>query len=287
MSFITGKVTRIALLALLGGVLLTACGNANTASSNTPSSASGNAITTANAMLKHSPAGTADLAWDPSTHALTVNISLLGLAPGSKHPAHIHAGSCAKAGNVVYPLQDVVADETGAGSSTSIISNVTGGISATGWYINVHNGPGLSPDAQFLPISCGNIVNPKATTTSAQKLQILLGATPSQNQDVTGNAQLSLSDGKLTVVLSLQRLAPGLVHAAYIHSGSCGNGGKALYDLKPVVGNAAGKGSSTSVISGVSSLPAIGWYISVHLTTDLTTQTGDDPIACGDVLLSH
>jgi hypothetical protein len=77
------------------------------------------------------------------------------------------------------------------------------------------------------------------------------------------------------------------VHAAHIHSGSCGNAGKPLYDLKPIVADSAGKGSSTTVISGVSSLPAIGWYISVHLTTDMTTQTSDDSIACGDVLLSH
>lgn len=287
MSIMTSKTVRTILLALFAVALLTACGNDATASNTTPSSTPGNAATTASVMLKHSPAGTADLAWDPATHALTVNLLLLGLVPDSKHPAHIHAGSCAKAGNVVYPLQDVIADETGSGSSTSVIKNVTGGIPATGWYINVHNGPGLSPENQFLPISCGNIANPKATTTHAQRIQVLLGTTPSPNQAASGNAQLTLSGNKLKVALSLQGLAPGSVHAAHIHSGSCGNAGKPLYDLKPIVANSAGKGSSTTVISGVSSLPAIGWYISVHLTTDMTTQTSDDSIACGDVLLTH
>ncbi len=287
MSFITSKAVRTIFLALFGIALLTACGSDNTASNPAPSPAAKNAVTTASVMLKHSPAGTADLAWDPATHALTVNILLLGLVPDSKHPAHIHVGSCAKAGNVVYPLQDVIADETGSGSSTSVIKNVTDGIPTTGWYINVHNGPGMSPENQFAPISCGNIANPKATTKSAQRIQVLLGATPSPNQAASGDAQLTLSGNKMTVALSLQGLAPGSVHAAHIHSGSCGNEGKILYDLKPIVANSTGKGSSTTVISGVSSLPAIGWYISVHLTTDMTTQTGNDSIACGDVLLSH
>src|SRR5450755_108133 len=287
MSFITSKTVRTILLALFAVGLLTACGSDNTTSNTASSSATKNSATTASVMLKHSPAGTADLAWDPATHALTVNILLLGLVPDSKHPAHIHAGSCAKAGNVVYPLQDVIADETGSGSSTSVIKDVTDGIPATGWYINVHNGPGLSPETQFLPISCGNIANPKATTKSAQRIQILLGITPSPNQAASGGAQLTLSGGKLTVALSLQGLVPGSVHAAHIHSGSCGNAGKPLYDLKPIVANSGGKGSATTVISSVSSLPAIGWYISVHLTTDMTTQASDDSIACGDVLLSH
>jgi nitrous oxide reductase accessory protein NosL len=78
MSFITSKTVRTILLALFAVALLTACGKDNTASNTTPSSASNNAVTTASVMLKHSPAGTADLAWDPATHALTVNILLLG-----------------------------------------------------------------------------------------------------------------------------------------------------------------------------------------------------------------
>ena len=286
MSFNKGTIVRMVALMALGAMLLTACGNKSTDATSTQSSA-GNPTVSANAMLKHSPAGTADLTWNPTTHDLTVNILLLGLTPGSKHPAHIHSGSCAKAGDVVYALQDVIADETGSGSSTSVIKNVADGIPATGWYINVHNGPGLTPATQFLPISCGNIVNPKASTASEQKMQILLGTTPSANQAVGGDAQLSLSNGKLKVALSLQGLEPGSAHAVHIHSGSCGNEGKSLYELKPVVGDADGKGSATTVISGVSSLPAIGWYISVHLTTDMSTQTSDDPIACGDVLLTH
>jgi CHRD domain len=216
-----------------------------------------------------------------------VKITLLGLAPSSKHPAHIHAGSCTKAGNVLYPLQDVVADETGSATSTSTTNNVTSGIPATGWYINVHNGPGLSPGVQFSPISCGNIANSNTATTGTQKVQTVLSASTSPSQAAIGNAQLSLSGGKLTVTLALQGLQPKSTHAAHVHSGSCGDQGKVLYDLKPIVADASGKGSTTTTISGVSSVPDVGWYINVHLTTDMTTQTSDDPIACGDVLPIH
>jgi hypothetical protein len=33
-------------------------------------------------------------------------------------------------------------------------------------------------------------------------------------------------------------------------------------------------------------IPARGWYINLHNSTDLSTQTGFDPIACGDVVLN-
>jgi hypothetical protein len=41
--------------------------------------------------------------------------------------------------------------------------------------------------------------------------------------------------------------------------------------------------TETTVIQGVPSIPEHGWYINVHRTTDLSTQTGFDPITCGNV----
>jgi len=58
---------------------------------------------------------------------------------------------------VVHPLQNVVADEHGAATVTSTIPNVMQGIPASGWFVNVHRGPGLSTQTEFDPIACGNV----------------------------------------------------------------------------------------------------------------------------------
>ncbi|HEY6408400.1 MAG TPA: hypothetical protein VIY29_13110 [Ktedonobacteraceae bacterium] len=51
------------------------------------------------------------------------------------------------------------------------------------------------------------------------------------------------------------------------------------------IANASGIGSSTTTLTNVSSIPEGGWYVNVHLTMDMTTQFGNDPIACGNVAL--
>jgi hypothetical protein len=284
MSFTPRKTihTTVAFVFIL--LLLSACNSTSAPVASTKPAAVKNVALNAGAVLQHSPAGSAQLAWDPTSHALTVNITLLGLAPNSKHPAHIHAGTCAKEGNMLYPLQDVVANDTGIGTSVSTISNVTGGIPATGWYLNVHNGPAMTSDQQAMPISCGDIANSNPKMTMAQNIHIPLAASASPGQAAHGSAQLKLANGTLTVMLSLEGLVPSTVHAADVHDGGCGNQGKVLYTLKPIVADKTGKASTTTVISGVTTVPDAGWYVNVHQTTDLTTQTGSDPILCGDVL---
>jgi CHRD domain len=96
------KVSRLVMLGVLAALLLAACSTGNDPASTSKS-------VTASTILKHGPAGTAHLTWDPSSHTLTVQLSMTGFAPNSRHPAHIHAGDCHNAGKVVYPLQDVVA----------------------------------------------------------------------------------------------------------------------------------------------------------------------------------
>lgn len=287
MSF-TPRKTILTTIALVSGILLLAACNSNSPSTaSTQPSAVKNVALNAGAVLQHSPAGSAQLAWDPTSRALTVNITLLGLVPMSKHPAHIHAGTCTKQGGVLYSLQNVVANEAGIGTSTSTINNVTGGIPETGWYINVHNGPAMTSALQSMPISCGNITTPNLKATSVQNIHIPMAASAAPGQAASGNAQLKLARGTLTVVLSLQGLVPHTVHSTDLYNGGCGNQGKMLYTLKSIVADKTGKGSATTVIAGVSSVPDAGWYVNVHQTTNLATQTGSDPIACGDVLTGH
>lgn len=285
--FASRTVDLLAILSVVVVLLLSACGGSTStpASSGTATSTSAaSSSSTATATLKHTPNGTANITWDPASQGLTVKISLVGLAPSSTHPAHIHSGSCAKQGAVVYPLQNVVADAHGVGSSTTVIKNVKT-LQPTGWFLNVHNGPGLSPADQFLPIVCSDLTFSNISPTSSLSVQVPLTAAPgsSASESASGTAHLTLSGSTLTVKLTLTGLQPGTSHAAHIHAGSCESQGAVVHPLNSVVADSSGNYNGTTTIKNVSSLPGSGWYVNVHYSTDLSTQTGFNPIACGNV----
>lgn len=277
------RINAYVVLVVVVALLVVGCGSStSTPPSSTPTSTG----TTASATLKHVPNGTAGLSWDPSTHMLTVKISLVGLAPSSTHPSHIHAGSCSNQGNVLYPLQNIVADAHGVATATTTVS-VPNGIPATGWYVTVHNGPGLSPSDQFLPIVCGDVSNSNTSTSAKQSVNVTLSAAPgaSAGETVSGMAQLTLSGRTLTAKLTISGLEPNSAHAAHIHSGRCESQGPVVYPLTTVMAGASGNATVMTTINNVSTIPGSGWYVNVHHSTDLSTQTGFDPIACGNVVI--
>lgn len=236
--------------------------------------------------LVHEPTGFASLQWDSSTHQLKATLTLTGLAPSSTHPAHIHAGNCKANGAIVYTLNNVVADAAGKGTSTTVISNVSSGIpSHQSWSINVHDGPGLTPADQFTPIACGNIEH-VTHRDGSQSAKEALGPTSGNNQHSSGAAQLTLEGRTLTVVLTARGLVPKSTHPAHIHAGSCQSQvpGNIVHTLNNVVADGNGNATVKTVIQNVSSIPDHGWYVNVHFGTDLATQTGFDPILCGNVV---
>jgi len=234
--------------------------------------------------LQHAPVGSTNLKWNATTRDLTVTIVMSGLAPDSTHPVHIHQGNCNSNGPSKYILNDVKGDKVGDGSSTTTIHNVASGIPATDWSINIHNGPGLNPPDQFTPIACANIKNADASVQHNQVVWVKLGPTNAANQSAHGNATLTLNHNTLTVVVTLDGLVPGSGHAAHIHAGSCQSQGGIVYTLNNVVADAHGHAQVTTVIQNVQSIPVHGWYVNVHYSTDISTQTGFDPIACGNVV---
>jgi len=250
-----------------------------------PSAFAQGGSTKAQAVLRHTPHGFVLLHWEERTENLRVTISLVGLAGNSIHPAHIHLGDCDDNGPIVYPLNDVVADAAGDATVTTVIPEVEGGIPASSWYVNVHNGPTLATFAQAIPIACGNVHNSDTSRKDVQTVATFLGATTAPNQMAHGLARLSLKNETLTVTVTIHGLVPGSVHAAHIHAGSCQSQipGSIVYPLNNVVADANGNATSVTVINDVESIPESGWYVNVHRSTDLSTQTGFDPIACGNV----
>ncbi|GCE13669.1 CHRD domain-containing protein [Tengunoibacter tsumagoiensis] len=246
-------------------------------------------LTGALALLRHAPAGVANLRWNPTTKGLIVTIKVEGLQANTHHPAHIHSGLCPTDGPIVYKLNDVVADAAGNGTSQTMITNVTNGIPATAWHINVHSGPTLNTPAEALPVACGNVKNTQTLTTQPQAVTTALGSVATAaNQNVMGATYLTLTGTTLTVRTMVANLVPGTAHAFHIHAGSCESQlpGTILYKLNNLVAGPDGTATSTTTIQNVTTIPATGWYINLHFSTNLATQPGYDVIACGNVI-SH
>jgi Cu/Zn superoxide dismutase len=298
-KYFTGRnIYAFSALALLA-LLLAACGVTNApahVSTNLSSDVTATTSTVvggkaATATLKHQPVGTANLSWDHTTHMLTIQLMMTGLAPSSIHPVHIDQGSCGSSVNsgvrekTVYPLTNITADSHGV-VNTSLKVNVPNGIPDKNWYIDVHNGPGVANSDEAASIACANVVNHNTSKSSSQSVQTALEGTNNGNQNVSGTAHLSLSGTTLTVKLDITGLAPRSDHMVHIHAGSCSSQGPVIYPLQTLKADASGKATTTTTIQNVMTIPANGWFVNVHNSTDLSTQTGFDPITCGDVVLT-
>ncbi|GLV57086.1 hypothetical protein KDH_39240 [Dictyobacter sp. S3.2.2.5] len=146
----------------------------------------------------------------------------------------------------------------------------------------------MDTSAQAMPITCSNVFNPTVSTKLSQNVQATMANAFAPNQSASGDAQLTVNNHTLTVALNLKGLTPNSKHMAHIHIGSCASQGAIKYDLKPVVANAAGDGTSTSIIPNISSIPRNGWYVNVHQgATSVKSQTDNDPFACGDITSLH
>jgi hypothetical protein len=279
------------LMATLALGALAACGGASgspTATQTTTGTTTSAGVSSAVVPLRHAPRGEATLAYAAATTTLTVEVRLTGLAPNSVHPAHIHTGLCERQGPVAYPLNNVQADGHGVADTVTAIPAITeGGIPDAAWYVNVHNGPNLTPAAQFEPIACGDVANPTRGAHVAVQLQQGPPATsPPSNPDqsASGTAQLAVRGGALTVALDVTGLRPSSSHAVHIHLGSCASQGPVIHALPSLTADAGGHATLTATVSSVSSIPTGTWYVNVHRTTAVTAgQTDFDPILCGDV----
>jgi len=96
----------------------------------------------------------------PQTNQVVVTTLIWGLEPNSAHSNHIHQGSCEQQGGIVYPLVDLVANDTGFATSSTLVSAPFGTLfEDPHFYVNVHTGIlGTSPAASP-GITCGNIEN--------------------------------------------------------------------------------------------------------------------------------
>lgn len=285
--------------ALLGVVivfLLSACSTAKGAAQQPTATAPAATATVAPtavgyALLKPQPSGEADLTWDPATdNTLTVDLAVAGLAPANAaayksaaYPVTISGGTCQQPGNVIHQLGDINADQGGAAKGTTAIKGVEGGIPAKGWNVIIH-APGGTAAKPGAALGCAPVLNPNAPATEKQSVKALFFDMSQMHNGVGtyGKAKLTLTGTTLLVEVALIGLAPGSKHDAHIHSGTCQAQGPVVHPLNVITADSSGKADVKTTIEGVNAIPP-DWYINIHNGTDLNTQAGFDPVACGDV----
>jgi hypothetical protein len=228
-------------------------------------------------------AGTAFLALR-GDRLLVVRLVISGLVADSRHPVHIHFGTCAGGGPIAYPLNDLVAGLDGIARSVTEVPGIQV-IPPHGWFINVHTGPTMQ-DGGAVPISCGDVslvepvFAPGATRITGPVTVVLA---MQDGSSANGTAELAfVAPDELSVSLRLNSLPPNTVHPAHIHFGTCAGGGPIAFFLPDVVADAEGNGVSETTLQGIDVIPPEGWSINVHQGPTLA-DGGITPIACGDV----
>ena len=103
--------------------------------------------------IKTSAGGTIVLTNGAGT--FTVQLHITGLAADSSHVSHIHVGSCEQPGGILFALNQVVADGTGAADTRTEV-HATYPPASGHWYVVVHAGTDMQgPNATYL--LCGNL----------------------------------------------------------------------------------------------------------------------------------
>jgi hypothetical protein len=155
-------VRRAVALLLLVTASAVACGNASQAAATTPSpvaSPSPNPSPTPSGLqfvlngIHTSASGKIFVTTTPAS--TTIELMITGLASDSSHVSHIHSGSCQQPGGILYALNQVVADGTGAADTRTTIQAKYPPASGH-WYVVVHAGPDMQ-GANATYLMCGNL----------------------------------------------------------------------------------------------------------------------------------
>lgn len=151
-------------LAMLGtAIVVAACGGTSQAATSSPSpspvapspspSPSPTGLTFHLTGIHTSAGGTILLTKGEGSVMLELQIT--GLAADSQHVSHIHIGSCQQTGAIIYALNPVIADGTGAADTKSLV-HATYPPAGGHWYVVVHAGPDMQ-GANATYLLCGNL----------------------------------------------------------------------------------------------------------------------------------
>jgi hypothetical protein len=202
------------------------------------------------------------------SNALSIQLTVSGLTPGSFYGAFLNAGTCAAPGAVALTFPDVYADEHGVAQLVTSLPTASGAnFIATGYNVNVHAGPSATTTPV---ITCGDI-NVRPPKSFAQAW---IKGTPGH-----GHAVLEQKGSNVFAQLKLAGLTPG-AHGVTIVTGTCAAPGADAVSLGDVTagpnGFAFGKLSATST----SAVVGTGFSVAVHAGPSATPGA---VVACGDL----
>jgi hypothetical protein len=212
---------------------------------------------------------------------LEITLDAFGLTPGSAHEVALSGAPCSAASGGVG-VHVVHADGSGqlqAGfrvprrlareaASASLLLGTPG-----------TTGGGVSPNKL---IACANIPQPEPGYAQLPlKSKLGWGAHLSGSFTVTYDAAAKT----LTVDVNARGFAPGSTHAAHIHQGTCQAQGGVVYMLPDLVADASGDIHATRTVTGVTTPPATGWYLNIHLGDSNEILSGGNPTLAFQPLL--
>jgi len=161
---------------------------------------------------------------------------------------------------------------------------VYGGVSGipTGHVVAIETVQGRNEPRVGYLLACGPV-----ETAGGNSGSVTLGPAPGvTNGNVTGSAQLTQSNGALTVKAQASGLHPGATYATSLNLGSCQWLSEVLYDLPQMSAGATGNGSVTITINNAEPISASNnWYIAIDYSATLN-RNYFMPISCGNVAVS-
>jgi len=155
-------VRRAIALLMLAAATTVACGGGSPAATSTPTPAA-----SPSALASPSPAGllftingihtsaSGKISVTTTPGSTTIELMITGLAADSSHVSHVHSGSCQQPGGIIFALNQVVADGTGAADTRTTIQAKYPPASGH-WYVVVHAGPDMQ-GANATYLMCGNL----------------------------------------------------------------------------------------------------------------------------------
>ena len=200
--------------------------------------------------------------------ALSIELRVSGLAPGSWHAADIHSGSCLAQGGVALSFPDIYANERGVAKLvTTVPTAAAANYIAAGYYLNVHAATG-----ETAVIACGDVVPKPAPPVKAHAKAWLKGA------GSVGFAELVQKGSDVAVWIKLRGLTPG-AHALQLHAGSCAVPGAVAVSLGDVT--AGPDGTVLAKVAASSSILVVGKGYSLDVHAGPSAAPGAI-VACGD-----